>query len=708
MNLFELFVKIGVDDQASGKLSDLSSKLGNGLKTAAKIGTAAVGAAAAGITALTTAAVNNYAEYEQLVGGVETLFGTKGAKTVEEYAKLVGQSVDYVSAEFEMLQAAQKTAMDNAANAYKTAGMSANEYMQTITGFAAALKQSTASELEAAEIGDMAVQDMADNANKMGTSMEAIQNAYAGFAKQNYTMLDNLKLGYGGTKTEMERLLEDAEALSGIEYDIDNLADVYNAIHVIQKEMGITGTTALEAGRTISGSVGAMKSAWTNLVTGIADGNADISKLVDDLVTTIAGDGTESNLGVIGNILPAIQTALKGAGDLIANLAPVAVDAISGLISDVLPNILESGAMLVSAIGEGIVSNADMLIQTAFDVILMLADGLISGVDGLSNGAISIVESLAMWVVEYSYILIQKATVLITEFANGIVESLPALATAAVEIISSLASEVERNFPELIKTASNAIMWIVDTLTDEKSLGSLLDSALVIIMALVDGMVEFIPKLIDAAILLIEKLVVFLLDPKNIKKLADAAAKIVVALANGLIKSVGTFIGSVGTLISRVTDKFKQNDWGQIGKDVVNGIWEGLKGVWKKLEIWFTEQWNNLVGGVKELLGIHSPSRVFAGIGENMALGLGEGWDNEFGSIRRGINGSLNFSTGTIDYGSSAFGVGAYKMTRGMQDNSGVFGGNATIVVQSVLDGKVIGETAYQYSKNKGRMYGMA
>lgn len=192
MNLFELFVKIGVDDQASDKTEKLKEKLGNGLKTAAKVGTAAVTAASAAVVALTKQSIESYAEYEQLVGGIETLFGTRGAKTVEEYAAIVGKNAKLVSAEFEMLQKAQTLAMENAASAYKDAGMSANEYMETATSFAAALKASTASELEAAEYANMAIVDMSDNANKMGTDIEMIKNAYQGFAKQNYTMLDNL------------------------------------------------------------------------------------------------------------------------------------------------------------------------------------------------------------------------------------------------------------------------------------------------------------------------------------------------------------------------------------------------------------------------------------------------------------------------------------------------------------------------------------
>ena len=225
MNLFELFIKIGVDDQASNKLSGLSSKLGNGLKTAAKIGTAAVGAAAAGITALTTAAVNNYAEHEQLVGGVETLFKTSSDK-VMKYAE----------------------------GAYKTSGLSANAYMETVTSFSASLLQSLGGDTASAvEYADMAITDMSDNANKMGTSMESIQNAYQGFAKQNYTLLDNLALGYGGTQAEMQRLISDAAKLSDtVDAQSMSFENIVEAIHVVQTEMGITGTTALEAGRTIS------------------------------------------------------------------------------------------------------------------------------------------------------------------------------------------------------------------------------------------------------------------------------------------------------------------------------------------------------------------------------------------------------------------------------------------------------------------------
>lgn len=235
-------------DETSGKFS----KLGEVAKGAAKVALAVVGATATAVGALVKQAVESYAEYEQLVGGVDTLFGSASAEVQKK-----------------------------ADNAYKTAGMSANEYMETVTGFSASLIQSLGGDTEkAAKYADMAITDMSDNANKMGTDMSLIQNAYQGFAKQNYTMLDNLKLGYGGTKEEMERLLKDASKISGIKYDISSYADIVDAIHVVQTEMGITGTTAKEASTTIQGSISSMKSAWQNLLTGLADENADLDVLV--------------------------------------------------------------------------------------------------------------------------------------------------------------------------------------------------------------------------------------------------------------------------------------------------------------------------------------------------------------------------------------------------------------------------------------------
>ena len=555
MNLFELFVKIGVDDQASGKLSNLSSKLGNGLKTAAKIGTAAVGAAASGITALTTAAVNNYAEYEQLIGGVETLYGAK-YKTIEEYIEGTGAAAEYAEQTFAEYQKRQQAVLDNAANAYKTAGMSANEYMNTVNGFAASLTSSLGEyEWQAASYADMIVSDMADNANKMGTNMEMIQNAYSGFAKQNYTMLDNLKLGYGGTKTEMERLLRDAERMAGYiegSLDIESFADIADAIHIVQEEMGITGTTALEAGRTISGSVGAMKSAWANLLTGLADGNANVGELVNNLVTTIVGDGTESNLGVLGNVMPAVKTALSGASKLVSELLPKIVQEIPSIINDNLPILAEAAISIIQSLVDGISENQEMLMTTAFETITYLAESLIS--------------------------------------------MLPQIVALGLDLIVSLANGIAESLPELIPTIVDVVLQIVETLID--NVDQLIDASIEIITALAEGLINALPTLIEKAPEIVEKLVDAVIE--NVPKLLDAAFEIITKLASGLVENFPEIVAKgkeiVEKIISGISEVF--SDLTQKGKDIIEEVKSGIKKKIDDAKQWGKDLIQNFLDGI--------------------------------------------------------------------------------------------------------------
>ena len=545
MNLFELFVKIGVDDQASSKLKDIGGKLGDGLKTAAKIGTAAVGAAAAGITALTTAAVNNYAEYDQLVGGVETLF-KDSADTVMKYAE----------------------------NAYMTAGLSANEYMSTVTSFSASLLQSLGGDTEAAaEYANQALTDMSDNANKMGTDMSLIQNAYQGFAKANYTMLDNLKLGYGGTQSEMQRLIADAAELSDtVDAQDMSFANIVKAINVVQMEMGITGTTAKEAGATIAGSVGAMKSAWSNLITGLADDNADIGKLVDNLVTTIVGDGTESNLGVLGNVMPAVKTALNGASKLVSELLPEIVQEIPVIINDNLPILAKAAISIIQSLADGISDNQEMLMETALETITYLAESLIT--------------------------------------------MLPQIVALGLDLIVSLANGIAESLPELIPTIVDVILQIVDTLTDPQQLENFLDAALTIILELAYGLMDAIPQLTDAVFTIVDALVQFLLDPENIVKLLDASLQIILAIATGLINSVPRLVESAIVLIDELINVFLETNWPEVGRDVmqrlsdglrsmvssfssigsqvVDSIKNGISSAWSGLTSWFNNLWDSL------------------------------------------------------------------------------------------------------------------
>ena len=436
--------------QQIGELGDkLSGGMKKGLDVAAKIGKVAatgVAAASAGIAALTKESMAQYAEYEQLVGGVETLF-KESADTVMGYAE----------------------------NAYKTAGLSANEYMDTVTSFSASLLQSLDNDTaQAAEKANLAITDMADNANKMGTSMESIQNAYQGFAKQNYTMLDNLKLGYGGTKEELERLLSDAEKLSGIKYDISSFSDIVDAIHVVQTEMGITGTTAKEAATTIQGSINATKSAWTNLLTGIADENADVGQLVDNLV--------DSASAAAENIMPRIEQILSGVGDLVAKLVPTIAERIPQLISDVLPNLLQAGMDAVAGVAQGIGDALPDLIQCALDAILTFAEGLSQNVPQMVPAIIEIITEIAATLLDNLDRIVETAGDIINALIGGLIQGIPALAKAVPklaaaiikalaklavdfvragkDIVGNLLSGLVSKWEAVVAWAKNAVAWI--------------------------------------------------------------------------------------------------------------------------------------------------------------------------------------------------------------------------------------------------------
>lgn len=340
-----------------------------------------------------------------------------------------------------------------AENAYKTAGLSANEYMETVTSFSASLLQSLGGDTEAAaQYADMAITDMSDNANKMGTSMEAIQNAYNGFAKQNYTMLDNLKLGYGGTASEMQRLIMDAEALDASftaardeNGDLAmSYADVVDAIHIVQKNMGITGTTAKEASATISGSVASMKSAWANLVAGIANENANFGQLISSFV--------ESAVSVGENLLPRIESALSGIGELIAGLAPVIINALPTLISDVLPTLLQTAMQLLLTISTAIIDNLPMLLDTAIEIVFTLADGIIDALPKLIPAIVKIILTITEKLTEPDTImrLVQAAFQIIGALITGISNAIPQLLQSVPTIIRNLVQTFIQLAPALI------------------------------------------------------------------------------------------------------------------------------------------------------------------------------------------------------------------------------------------------------------------
>lgn len=344
----------------------------------AKVGAAAAAAGTAAVVSLTKSATEAFAQYEQLEGGVQTLFGA-GGKSLEEYAASVGKSVDDVADEYSRLTSAEDTVLANAQEAWRTTGLSANEYMSTVTSFSASLISSLKGDTEAAAAqADKAMIQMADNANKMGTDIESIKNAYQGFAKGNFTMLDNLKLGYGGTKTEMQRLLKDAEKLQkqqgkNVKYSINNFNDIIEAIGVVQDEMGITGTTAAEAEKTIEGSLNATKAAWQNVLVAFAGGGTDIKSAIDDLV--------DSGINVIKNILPVVKNVMQNLGGAVKQIAPIISENLGPLLEDILPVLIDSVASIVGAVANALPEILPVLGKAFLQIV-----DILKGIDWLGVG----------------------------------------------------------------------------------------------------------------------------------------------------------------------------------------------------------------------------------------------------------------------------------------------------------------------------------
>ena len=624
MNLFELFVKIGADtteankgiDEVGQKTSGLGEKLKSGLATAGKVAVAGVAAGTAALGTLGTKAVEAYADYEQLVGGVETLF-----------------------------KDSQDQVMDYANNAYKTAGLSANEYMETVTSFSASLLQSLDGDTSAAaDKANLAITDMSDNANKMGTDMTSIQNAYQGFAKANYTMLDNLKLGYGGTQAEMERLLADAEKISGIKYDISSYADIVDAIHVVQTEMGITGTTAEEAASTIQGSFGMMKSAWQNLVTGMADPSQDLGVLV--------GNFTDSIVTVGNNLIPRIQDLLPRIVEATTSLVGTVSEQLPAILGTVLPSLVEGATSLVTGLMGALPEVLEVLADVAPTVINTLVPALIALLPQITQTGIDVIVSLAQGIADALPQLIPAATDAIIEIVEVLTspENLGNLIDAALAIILALVDGLVDATPKLIAAVPDVIANLVTAII--VNMPKILEAGVEITMALADGLIKALPELIAAIPNLILGIVQGIID--NLPEIIMAGPKIIAALATGLIEAIPDIVMVIPQLIRSIVDTFLSFDWGSIGKNIVEGIKNGFVNMWNSFKQTVENVFTGLVDGVKSFLGIASPSKVFAGIGGYMAEGLGQGFDKEFSNVKRGIQSQLDF--GTMTFGMSSFG----------------------------------------------------
>ena len=583
------------------KINEKGFSIGLGkLGGIAKGGLAVLGASIGGITAafggMSKAALSSVASLEQNVGGVETLF-KENAKTV----------------------------IENANNAYKTAGLSANEYMQSVTSFSASLLQSVAGDTaEAAKIADMAMVDMSDNANKMGTDMSSIQNAYQGFAKQNYTMLDNLKLGYGGTKEEMNRLLADATKISGVKYDISNLNDVYSAIHVIQGELGITGTTAKEASTTIEGSMNAAKAAFDNFLNG--SGNAQ--ELADAIATVARNVG--KNLGEIvprlAETIPMVIEELwqdfEGSADQFRQMGSSLLTDIATGIIEQLPAVIDLAVSFIDMLIQGLDGNTAQLMEAGAKLLMAIARGIITLIPSVASLGWSIITGVIEGIRSNSGQLQAQGKMLLDNLTVGISTGLPNIVSKGLEVCGKFAQGLLNNLPSVISAAGNILNRLVDAIMT--ALPKLLESGAKLIGQLAHGLLDNLPAVITSIASVLAKLIATIAS--HLPELLQKGIELIGELAVGLIKAIPDLIKKIPEIIESIKNAFSEFDWKKIGKDIVDGIAKGLKNAVGAVVGAAKEVGKSALNGLKNMLGIHSPSRVFRDeVGRNIALGIADG-----------------------------------------------------------------------------------
>lgn len=656
--------KAGEDSEEAGKKFDKVKTAATALGTAAAAATAALAAAA---IKLGKEVISAYADYEQLVGGVETLFKDSSGKV-----------------------------MEYATDAYKTAGLSANEYMETVTGFSASLISSLGGDTEkAAEYANMAITDMSDNANKMGSDMASIQNAYSGFAKQNYTMLDNLKLGYGGTKEEMQRLLEDAEKLSGVKYDISSYSDIIDAIHVVQTEMGITGTTAKEAEATISGSIGMLKSSFQNLITGLGDADADIDKLCDNVVNSFNS--------VVKNITPVVRN--------LAKTVPNALEGILDAIAPLLPELLEMGVGLFEALLSGFTSVLPELMNTAASLVTTLVQGIIEALPEL-------IESLVTTLLDAIPQIIETGVELLTALVENLPEIITTICEVLPQIIESTISTLLDHLPEIVEAGVKLLTALITNLP--QIILTIVQALPQIITAVINALVNNIPKIIETGVKLLTALITNL--PQIIAEIVRAMPQII----TGIVSALGEGVSQVA----------------EVGANLVRGLWQGIQSLagwlWDKVSGWISSIWD----GITDFFGIHSPSTKMAWVSEMNVEGavvgieknkskavkaygaMGEEMLAEVDSGLAAVNDKLKSSIGEIETGFSAKATVEAVSASVPADLTGRGGGATTsgggdtnvvnhfhiaeLVVREEADVKKISRELYNMQKSKSRSKGVS
>lgn len=667
MNLLDLAVKITCDDQASGKVEGIGSKITGALGTAAKAGIAAIGGLVAATAGIGGVALNAYADYEQLVGGVETLFGA-GGKSLEEYAASVGQSVDAARGKYDQLIAAQNQVMTNADQAFKTAGMSANDYMETATSFSASLIQGLNGDTQAAAAAtNMAITDMSDNANKMGTDIGMIRDAYQGFAKDNYDMLDNLKLGYGGTQAEMARLINDtgvmgdafkATAKNVNEVPFDKMIE---AIHQVQTEMGITGTTSKEAATTIEGSVNTMKAAWENWLTGLGDEDADMGALTDQLVSSL--DTVVKNVAPrIGVIIGTLGMELvnhgpelaQQIGDMLINAFTEAFNLVAGIIgentelptfeisTDDVYNALDQLAQIFQTVKD----NADWLVPslaavaggiTAFQAASTVV-GIIQGLQAAFTAWRTATEGMTIAQIALNAVMNANPFVLIAtvigtlvaafvtlmatneSFRNAVINAWNQIVATAQAVWGAVVNFFTVTVPQAIQSLITWFSQLPGNIAAFLSMiianvgswaASMASNAISAASNFVNNVVNFLASLPGRVLGFLNSVITNVLN--FVSQMGQQAANAATQFANSLINGLASIPGRVVS----------------IGSDIIGGLVNGVVGAAGRLIGAVKDAVGNAIDTAKNFLGIASPSKVFREIGRYSMQGAALGVDDD-------------------------------------------------------------------------------
>lgn len=648
MNVFELFAKLGLDsseyesglDRARSMFTSVGGAIGAGVTAMAGATATAIGAAATGVTRLTTAAVQSYGEFEQLSGGISKLYGTAG-QSLEEYASSMGASVDEVREQFEALENAQSMMAQNAQNAYATAGMSANEYMSSVTSFSSALINSLGGDTErAAEIADMAMRDLADNANTFGTaSAQELSNIYSALARGSFQTLDSLNLGFAGTQQGMIDLIN----ASGIfEEQIDSLENVsfdqmLIAIHEVQDQMNIAGATEAEAMGTIEGSLGMLQGAWQNLLTGLGDSEADLGGLIDNVVT--------SALAVVDNIVPVAEQAMNGIAQLIDGIAPVLEENLPNLINTVLPSLLSAITSIISAVASALPTIAGVLLPEISNIIQRTLPSILSLVPQFISIGGELIRGVITGLVENAGEITQAGLDVLQTLIDGFAEAtsgdgISQLVDTTMQIVEMIGTFLVENAPTLITAAVQLITQLAMLLTDPSNLQMLIDMSLQLILAVADGLVQSAPMLANAVVAVIGNLLMALWNElpnilSTIAQLLGDVIVLVIGLVGGLMgqsfDEVQNGIVEVGSFIQEKFSEFITNVanfgadiiskvvnlWMDIGTSFLDGIasvGEALSGWWDELTTfgsdiasaaltWAGDMIDNFVSGIRAGIG---------------------------------------------------------------------------------------------------------